>query len=89
MQANFLLGALVITPAAQQKLNRTPMDLLARHAINDHGRITRKERQANELGMQTCGPIVSRYRIDPTSTLSSYVVIRTSAGWDETLVDLE
>ena len=40
MQANFLLGALAITPQAQLILKRIPLDLIARHAVNEHGLIT-------------------------------------------------
>lgn len=89
MQSNFLLGALEITPSAHKVLKRIPLDLIARHAINSHGRITRKEMATNLLSMQTVGPIISRYRADPTNPKSSYIVIKTDEHWANTLVDVE
>ena len=89
MQTNFLLGALAISPEAQIVLKRVPLDLIARHAINDHGLITRRERATNVLSMQTVGPIVSRYRIDPTNPKAGFVVIKTDEHWTSTLVEIE
>lgn len=89
MQANFLLGALAITPQAQLVLKRIPLDLIARHAVNEHGLITRREREANALSMHTLGPIVSRYRVDPLNPKAGYVVIRTTECWTNTLVEIE
>jgi hypothetical protein len=40
MQTNFLLGTLQLTPEARMTLKRLPYDLVARHAINEHGLIT-------------------------------------------------
>lgn len=70
-------------------LKRQPYDLIARHAINEHGRITREERERNERGMKTLGPIISRYKADPTNPRSRNVIIYTRDTWDETLVTLE
>jgi hypothetical protein len=89
MQTNFLLGTIQITPEATRVLKRLPLDLVARHAVNDHGRITGAERRKNESGMKTVGSIRSRYRADPTSARSEYVVIETDAGWGSTLIYLE
>lgn len=89
MQTNFLLGELKITEPARMKLKRLPFDLICRHAINEHGDITERERKANERGMQTLGPIISRYKADPTDPASRRIVIRTHATWSETTVELE
>lgn len=89
MQTNFLLGELKITEAARIKLKRIPFDLICRHAINEHGHISEKELKTNEHSMLTLGPIVSRYKLDPTDKRSPFVVVKTRATWDETLVDIE
>jgi ribosomal 50S subunit-associated protein YjgA (DUF615 family) len=89
MYSNFLLGSLRITDGAQIHLKRIPYDLIARHAINEHGQITKREARSNEIAMQTIGEIVSRYRIDPTDASLGNVIIVTHATWDETLIKLE
>lgn len=71
------------------KLKRVPYDLIARHAVNEHGQLTAKENIANLAAMKTVGPIMSRYMIDPTDRAKGNIVIVTRATWDETLVRLE
>jgi len=89
MYSNFLLGNLRITDGARVRLKRIPYDLIARHAINDHGLITKREARGNEMAMATVGEIMSRYRVDPTDASLGNVVIVTHATWDETIVKLE
>lgn len=89
MQSNFLLGAIQMTPKARAKLKRLPYDLLARHAVNDHGTITPRERKRNELSMQTLGPVRSRYKADPTNFKAGWILIDTNDDWTETLIWLE
>ncbi len=89
MQTNFLLGALKITEPARIALRRQPYDLIARHAINEHGLISAKERTENERSMRTLGPIVSRYMVDPTNPRSKTIVVETKECWDETLIYLD
>ena len=89
MQTNFLLGALKISEPARVALSRQPYDLIAMHAVNEHGHISDAERECNEQGMRTLGPIISRYRIDPTMKLSPTVVVLTKECWVETLVYLD
>ena len=89
MQTNFLLGTLKLTESARMALKRQPFDLIARHAVNEHGNITAKERANNEKNMKTLGPILSRYKLDPTNPRSPNVLIYTRDKWDETLVTLE
>jgi hypothetical protein len=89
LQTNFLLGTLKLTETARLVLKRQPYDLIARHAINEHGNITREEKARNERNMKCIGPIISRYRADPTNPRSRNVIIYTRDKWDETLVTLE
>lgn len=89
MRANFLLGELHIPAAVKRKLGRTPLDLIARHAVNDHGYITHEECERNIYGWMNAGPIMSRYFIDPTNPRAGNVVIVTDDGWLNTTVRLE
>lgn len=89
MQTNFLLGTLQLTTQVQAVLKRVPYDLVARHAINEHGLITDAERRQNAMSMLTIGPITSRYKADPTDPRSPHVVIKTDAVWGSTLISLE
>jgi len=89
MYSNFLLGTLRITDAAKMRLKRVPYDLIARHAVNDHGALTGREVRRNEKSMKTIGEIMSRYRVDPTDAAQGNVVVVTHATWGETLVKLE
>lgn len=89
MYSNFLLGTLRITEGARLRLKRIPYDLIARHAVNDHGALTTRESRRNELAMKSIGEIMSRYRVDPTDASLGNVVVITHECWDETLVKLE
>jgi len=89
MYSNFLLGTLRVSKGAKVKLKRIPYDLIARHAVNDHGDLTKTEAHNNVVSMKTVGPIMSRFQIDPTNARSGKVVVITRASWDETLVKLE
>lgn len=88
MKANFLLGSLKITAEARQALKRLPYDLLARHAINEHGHISREEALCNRRGMKTLGAIISRYVADPTDPDAGTVLITTRPGWQETRIEI-
>lgn len=89
MQTNFLLGTLKMSRSARSALRREPYDLIARHAINEHGLVTDKERQKNESAMTTLGELVSRYQVDPTNPRMGTILVKTSASWKETTVVLE
>jgi len=89
MYSNFLLGTLRVSRAAKVKLKRIPYDLIARHAVNEHGNISNDETIANLAAMKTVGAIMSRYPADPTDRAKGNVVVITRASWDETLVRLE
>lgn len=89
MQANFLLGQLKITPEAKRRLKRVPFDLLAMHALNEHGHLSKREARRNEIAMTTLGEITSRYPVDPTDSKQGNVLVITQKAWGETLVKLE
>lgn len=89
MYSNFLLGTLRVSRGAKVKLKRIPYDLIARHAVNEHGQLTNKETVDNLVSMKTVGKLVSRYRIDPTDPTVGCVLVVTRNSWDKTLVKLE
>jgi len=88
MQTRFLLGSLRITETARLALKRQPFDLLCRHAINEHGSITEKERKQNAESMMIVGPLISRYLIDPSNPRKGFVVITTNRDWSETVISV-
>jgi len=87
MQSNFLLGALHLSAQARLVLKRAPFDLIARHAINEHGWISASERKINERSMLTIGPIKSRYKASPGS--SKMIIIQTDDTWSHTHITVE
>ena len=89
MFTNFLLGEVNVTEKALAALHRMPLDLVARHAINEHGTITTRERKQNLLAMQTGDAIISRYAIDPRQPGLGRVVVITQKAWGQTTVQLE
>ena len=89
MLCHFLLGQLKIDDEATKKLGRCPLDLIARHAINEHGRVTAAELAENRRSLKDCGAITSRYMVDPTDLTAGFVIVKTSDGWAETTVTLE
>jgi hypothetical protein len=89
MYSNFLLGELKISNATKLKLKRAPLDMVARHAINDHGVITALERKRNQIGMQTAGQILSRYMVNPLDPEEGYVEVITEECWGTTRVKLK
>lgn len=89
MRSNFLLGSLIVTDAVKLKLQRTPLDLVARHAINDHGLATVRELRSNLHAMQTADEIISRYMVDPTDPTQGFVEVITAPSWSSTTVKLK
>ena len=89
MRTNFLLGELNVHENVLRVLHRTPLDLLARHAVCDHGLVSERERKHNAQAVMDGGPIVSRYYIDPTNPNKGRIMIVTRKGWDSTTVQLE
>ena len=89
MHSNFLLGTLKVSEAARLKLKRTPLDLVARHAVNDHGLATVKELRANLHALKVVDKIISRYPVDPTDPRQGRVLVITDESWETTTVKLE
>lgn len=89
MYANFLLGEVNVTPRALAALHRMPLDLIARHAINEHGLATPRELKQNKLSMQTGGTIISRYAVDPNQPGLDRVIVVTQKSWGVTNVLME
>lgn len=89
MYSNFLLGQLKVSTATKIKLKRTPLDLIARHAVGDHGLATQRELKRNQLALQTADQIVSRYYVDPANPTRGQVVVTTNEHWDTTTVKLD
>lgn len=87
--SNFLLGGISTTEKAFAALGRVPLDLVARHAVNEHGLATARELKQNAIAMKTGGPIISRYYIDPTNPRKGKVVVITTKSWGATQVQLE
>lgn len=89
MQSNFLIGTIHISEGAKTKLQRIPYDLIARHAVNEHGLLTKREAHCNLVSMKNAGEIMSRYPINPTDARQGNVLVVTRESWDLTLVKLE
>lgn len=89
MFSNFMLGEINVTEKALAALKRYPLDLVARHAVNEHGLVTARETKQNALAMTTAGAIISRYLIDPTQPTKGRVVVITQKSWGSTTVQLE
>lgn len=89
MRSNFLLGEIIVTDAARQKLKREPLDLVARHAVNDHGSASLRQHRRNLTAMRDAGEIVSRYAVDPTDPTQGFVLVVTQPAWGSTTVKLE
>ena len=89
MYTTFLLGELEISEKALAALGRTPLDLIARHAVREHGHATPHELLANSKAVERGGQVISRYRIDPTDPARGSVVVITRRGGAQTVVCLE
>jgi len=89
MHSNFLLGTLKVTEAVAAKLKRTPFDLIARHAVNDHGQVSKLVLRKNAVSMKRVGEIRSCYPVDPTDPSQGRVVVITDESWESTIVKLE
>lgn len=89
MRSNFLLGEIVVTAAARRKLGREPLDLVARHAVNEHGSVSLRQLKRNLKGLTTGDEIVSRYAVDPTDPTQGFVLVVTHPSWGSTTVKLE
>ena len=86
MFAKFLLGRIRIEDKAKEILGRTPLDLIARHAVLDHGQVSKAQLQNNLNSLATGGEISSAFFVDPGNPKAGQITITTEAGWGGTLV---
>lgn len=88
MFAKFLLGRLSVRDDVRVALQRTPLDLIARHAVCDFGIASSRRVKQNLLALEEGSEIRSEYLIDPTDPTKGSVSVVTTAGWGETKVTL-
>ena len=88
MHANFLLGTLIYEESVEAAIGRNPLDLIARHAVCDHGIVGRRQKVRNRVALGERGEIVSEYRLNPLHPEDGSIRITTSAGWGETVVSI-
>ena len=86
MHSLFILGQLHVTDEAAKLLGRSPMDLIARHAVADWGLVGPELFFANRTSHATAGQIESIYHADPTDKRKGVVHVVTTEGWGETIV---
>ena len=63
----FVMGKLVATPGALEKLNEAgqkPIDFLARHLSGDWGDLGEEDRRANDIAIAEGTRLLSAYRLD-------------------------
>lgn len=83
----FSVGDIVVTPRAQEVLERAGLeacDLLARHQSGDWGIVSPEQRQLNELSLEQRLNVVSTYE----TPLGELVTVFTKADRSYTLVHL-
>ena len=78
MFSKFLLGKLTVDDDARRALSRTPLDLIARHAVCDFGAVSPRRFKQNQIALSTGDEIQSEYLIDPTSPDRGRVKIVTA-----------
>lgn len=88
MFSTFLLGKITVNDSVREAMHRTPLDLIARHAIGEHGDISPRQEKQNKLSLRNGGEIRSEYLIDPTDASKGRVSVVTIEGWGETHVSL-
>ncbi len=88
MFSKFLLGRLRVDTPVCDALGRTPLDLVARHAVCDFGCTTNRRQKQNLAALDGGGEIVSEYLADPHAPDGLRVRVTTHAGWGETEVVL-
>jgi hypothetical protein len=81
----FNLGALVITPGANdalEKAQQSPFEFLARHVIGDWGNLDEHDKQQNELAIAHEGDLEKQNRI-----FSAYITTQGEKIWIITEAD--
>ena len=87
MISRFLLGRIIIEDSVVKVLSREPLDLVARHAVLEHGLVNRRRVVLNHKGvMHRDSDIVSEYWCDPEDPLQGRIRVTTAADGSETVV---
>ena len=89
MFAKFLLGSIKIEDNVRHELGRTPLDLISRHAVCEHGIASPRRHKQNLLALAEAGEIQSEYLVDPLDPTAGTVLVTTIAGWGETCVTIK
>lgn len=84
----FLLGRLTVDNAVRRALQRTPLDMVARHAVGDFGVVSVRRNKQNLIALDTGDEIISEYLADPTQPDGLRVRVVTAGGWGSTHVSL-
>lgn len=84
----FLLGRLRVDDAVRRELHRTPLDMIARHAVGDFGLVSPRRVKQNLLALDTGEEILSEYLADPSRPDGVRIRVRTKGGWGTTEVTL-
>jgi len=86
MFSKFLLGSLHVDDNVREILGRTPLDLIARHAVCDFGCTPPRTWKLNEMALTSGDEIISEYPVDPTNKKLGTIRVTTEAGWGNTHV---
>ena len=84
----FLLGRLSVDEAVRRELHRTPLDMVARHAVGDFGVVSVRRNKQNLIALDTGDEIISEYLADPTQPDGPRVRVVTADGWGSTHITL-
>ena len=88
MFSKFMLGSVVVDDSVREELQRTPLDLVARHAVYDFGCVTPRVEKQNLIAAKRGGEIVSEYLVDPEHPGGRRIRVVTTEGWGHTIVSL-
>ncbi|MGK3274337.1 hypothetical protein ACSLNH_11830 [Comamonas kerstersii] len=89
MFSKFLLGSIKIEDPVREVLGRTPLDLVSRHAVCEHGVVSPRRLKQNALSLSDAGEIQSEYLINPLNPKDGSVLVTTREGWGETVVTIK
>lgn len=84
MFSKFLLGEINVPDSVTEILGRSPLDLIARHAVCEFGVISPRQHKLNLQALELADEIVSEYRVDPIKDDLGRIRIVTRPGWGST-----
>lgn len=87
----FLLGRIHVDDEVRRLLGRTPFDMVARHAVCDHGLVSQRRKKLNAIALsdsQGGGDIQSEYIANIAHPEHGRIRIVTTEGWADTYVSL-